>query len=61
MCVRVLHIKPLFLLVDIEHTQCPRRLFLLEGFKHWSQDHDPEILHCNAVSRVDNAVNLEYN
>ena len=28
--VCVLHIKPFFLPVDIQHTQCPCRFFLLE-------------------------------
>ena len=32
-CVCVLHIKPFFLLVDIQHTQCPRCFFILERYK----------------------------
>ena len=28
----VLHIKPFFLLVDIQHTQCPRWFFILERY-----------------------------
>ena len=44
--VCVLHIEPFFLLVDIQHTQCPCQFFLLEKYK----------LHTNAVSRVDNGM-----
>lgn len=32
-CVRVLHIKALFLPVGILHTQCPCRLFSLERYQ----------------------------
>ena len=32
-CRCVLHIEPFFLLVDIQRTQCPCRLFLLERYK----------------------------
>ena len=32
-CVCVLHIKPFFLPVDIQHTQCSCRFFLLERCK----------------------------
>ena len=51
-CVCVLHIKPVFLPVDIQHTQYPWRFFLLERYKQtlWSQNHDAEMLHCNAVT-----------
>ena len=51
-CVCVLHIKPVFLPVDIQHTQCPCRFFLLQRYKQalWSQSHDTEILHSNAVT-----------
>ena len=50
-CVCVLHIKPFFLPVDVQHTQCAWRFFLLERYQVqalWSQNHDTEILHCNA-------------
>ena len=32
-CVCVFHIKPFFVLVDIQHTQCPRWFFILERCK----------------------------
>ena len=66
--VCVVHIKPLLLPVDIQHT------INIIGTAHlvsvpilpprditqalWSQNHDREILlvHCNAVSRGDNAL-----
>ena len=40
LCVRVcvFYIKPFFLPVDIKHTQSPRRFFLLETYKLWSQN-----------------------
>ena len=34
----------------------PSSVLLLEIQALWSQNHDTEILHCNAVSRVDNAM-----
>ena len=49
----VLHIKPFILPVDIHHTQCPFRFFLLEIQALWSQNHDTGILHTTVVSRVD--------
>ena len=51
-CVCVLHIEPVFLPVDIQHTQCPCWFFLLERCKQalWSQNHDTEIPHCTAVT-----------
>ena len=33
MYVCVLHIKPFFLLVDIQHAQCPRWFFILERYE----------------------------
>ena len=33
LCVWVLHTKPFFQPVDIEHTQCPCRFFILERYK----------------------------
>ena len=32
-CMCVVHIQPFFLLVDIQHTQCPRSFFILERHK----------------------------
>ena len=32
-CACVLHVRPFFLLVDIQHTQCPRQFFILERYK----------------------------
>ena len=37
--------------------KCPCRFFLLEVQALWSQNHNTEILHCYAVSGVDNAMN----
>ena len=54
--VCLVHIKPFFLPVDTQHTQCPCRFFLLETEALWSQNHDTEILLCNAASRVDYAM-----
>ena len=41
-CVFVLHIKPFLLPVDMQHTQCPCRFFLLwiEIQALWSQNHN---------------------
>ena len=39
-CICVLHIKPFFLLVDIQHSQCPRWFFVLEIQALWSQNYD---------------------
>ena len=30
----VIHIKPFFLLVDIQHTQCPRWFFILGSYAY---------------------------
>ena len=53
--VCVLYIKPFFPPVDIQHNQCPCRFFplLIRDIQAlWSQNHDTEILHCDAVNRV---------
>ena len=50
------HIKPLFVPVDIQHTQCPCRFFLLERYKLCGHKTTTEILHCTTVRRVDNAM-----
>ena len=43
--------------VDIQHNQCLCRLFNPREIQAlWSQNYATEILHCNAVSRVDNAM-----
>ena len=51
LCVR--HIKPLFLPVDIQHTQCPRRFFLLERYNLCGHKTTTlaatMVLYCNAV------------
>ena len=58
----VLHIKPFFLYrvgpVNIQHTPCPSRFFLLKRYKLCGHETttDTETLHCNAVSGVDNAI-----
>ena len=49
-CVRVLHIKPFSLPVDIQRTHCPCRFFLLEIQVMWLKKHDTWTLRCNAVS-----------
>ena len=59
--VCVLHIKPFFLPVDIQHSQSPCRFFLLERCKFCGHKTTTEILHCNAVSIVDNAMTREKN
>ena len=47
-CVCVLHIKPFFLPIDIEHNQCPCRLFNprrdISYVVTWSQSYATEIL-----------------
>ena len=48
--VCVLHIKPFFLLVDIQHNQCPCRFFILA--RHKLCGHTTT----TAVSRADNAM-----
>ena len=52
--VCVLHIKPVFLPVDIQNIQCPCRFVILERDKQalWPQNHDTEIPHCNAVTML---------
>ena len=56
--VCVLHIKPFFLPVNIRHTQCPCRFFLLEIQALWWKKHDRDTtsIDCNAVVRIDNAM-----
>ena len=55
--VRVLHIEPFFLPVDTQHTQLSAPILpLREILALWSQNHGTQILHCNAVSRADNAM-----
>ena len=59
MCV--LHIKPVFLPVDIQHKQCPCRFFNPVNREipvqvMWPLNYATEILHCYAVNRVDNAM-----
>ena len=52
--VCVLHTKPFFLFVDIQHIQCPCRFFVTElcSFKN----HGTTQYQCNAVSRLDVAM-----
>ena len=58
-------LNPFFLPVGIQHTQCPCRFFLIRGEIQalWSHNHDTAevLLHCNAVSRVDNAMTRDKN
>ena len=55
--VCVLHIKPFFLPVDVQHTQCPCLFFLLEIYKLCGHKTTTQrILHNNVVSRVDNGM-----
>ena len=56
-CVCVLHIKPLFLPVDIQHTHCACRFFgPREVQALCSQKYATEMIHCDVVSRVDKAM-----
>ena len=55
--VCVLHIKRFLLPVDIQHYQCPCRVFNPREMQAlWSQNHAKYILSCCAVRRVDNAL-----
>ena len=57
-CLRVcvLHIKSLFLPVDIQRNQCPCRFFYPGEIQTlWSRNNATEVIHCYAVSPVDNA------
>ena len=57
--VCVVHIKPFFLSVNIQHTQCPCRFFLLERYKlcgHKTTTQRYYILTYLVVSRVDNGM-----
>ena len=53
-CMCVLHITPFFLHIGIQHTQCPRRFFLLLIEIHKTTTQRCYIV--IAVSRVDNAM-----
>ena len=54
--VCVLHIKPVFLPIDIQHNQCPCRFFNPREIQvMWSQNYATEILRY-AANRVDNAM-----
>ena len=55
-CMCALHIKLLFLLVDIQHSQCPRWFFVLEIQALWSQNYDTggngkTVVQCHAITR----------
>ncbi|MEP2595777.1 MAG: hypothetical protein ABJI92_18985, partial [Kangiellaceae bacterium] len=50
--VCVLHLKPSFLPVDIQHNQCPCRFFNPREIQvNWSQNYTIEILHCHVRSK----------
>ena len=45
----VLHIKPFFLLVGIQHTQCPRWFFILERYKLCGHKTATQVVQCLAI------------